>query len=170
MRNSQTAEPFSLLGERLRQLRSDAQETLADTSGAVEIEVNQLISYELGRSRPSEEVLLLLINHFKPQDVEALKLWKLAGYASEAEPADGLTVLYTDSIEINASRLGVTIDFLQSTNAGVGPKSVSRIGMSREQAESLLKTLMIALTKANQQNQRLLSPKDEPETPKADIL
>ncbi len=164
MRDSRTTEPFSLLGGQLRQLRSQARETLAEASSAVEISIGQLISLEMGKSRPSEELLLLLLNHFKPKDTDALKLWKLAGYGGDAEFAEFMPILYAQGIEVNASKSGLTIDFVQSDSPEAESRNVSRIGMSREQAEGLIKTLILALTATHPRNQKLLLPKDDSET------
>jgi transcriptional regulator with XRE-family HTH domain len=72
--------PYRPLGRRLKALREKARESLAEVSGAVEIDVRELASFELGQSRPNEEVLLMLISHFSAQDEEAVQLWELAGY------------------------------------------------------------------------------------------
>src|SRR6266705_3475310 len=72
--------PFKSLGERLKGLRQKLQESVAEVSGAVEIEEKALERMEQGYERPSEDILLLLINHFNIQDDEAAGLWKLAGY------------------------------------------------------------------------------------------
>src|SRR5665811_1650474 len=71
---------FRQLGKTLKDLRDRANETLAEASGAVEIDVKQLVGFELGHNRPTEDVLLLLISHFGVRDDEAVKLWELAGY------------------------------------------------------------------------------------------
>jgi transcriptional regulator with XRE-family HTH domain len=65
--------PYRGLGRELKALRSRAKESIAEASGAVEIDEKQLASYELGQARPSEDVLLLLISHFGAKDKEAVK-------------------------------------------------------------------------------------------------
>ena len=72
--------PYQYLGERLKKLRESKSETLADVSDAVEIAPTDLKEFELGKDRPSEDVLLLLFNHFDIEEVHANELWKLAGY------------------------------------------------------------------------------------------
>lgn len=67
-------------------MRQRFQESLGETSGAVEIAVEQLDRYERGTELPSEDILLLLINHFNLPDDEALKLWELAGYDRNSVP------------------------------------------------------------------------------------
>src|ERR1700690_2102378 len=101
--------PFRPLGKRLKALRDQANETLAEASGAVEIDVKQLASFELGQARPTEDVLLLLISHFGAKDDEAVRMWEMAGYglaqipvahlASDetlSQPATDQSVLFTD--------------------------------------------------------------------------
>ena len=168
MRDKQTAEPFKSLGEELRALRTKACESLPETSGAVEIDVKQLASYELGKSRPNEETLLLLISHFGPQDSHAMRLWRLAGYANTDESIGSDVVedqpaLFTDLVEITANQYGLLVDFKQAGAANKAPKSVARLGMSREHAESIIRTLALALAKtAGNSDKRLMAPGNEP--------
>src|SRR3989344_7970311 len=79
--------PYKPLGKKLKELRNQANESLAEASGAVEIDVRQLASYELGQARPAEDVLLLLISHFGVKDDEAVRLWEVAGYSMAKIPA-----------------------------------------------------------------------------------
>src|SRR3954466_15482690 len=79
--------PFRPLGRQLKELRTRANESLAEASGAVEIDVRELAGYELGKDRPSEDVLLLLISHFGAKDDEAVRLWEMAGYSTDKVPA-----------------------------------------------------------------------------------
>ncbi len=72
--------PHKTLGKYLKSLRQKFQESLGETSGAVEIMVEQLDRFERGSELPSEDILLLLISHFALQDDEAVELWDLAGY------------------------------------------------------------------------------------------
>src|SRR3954469_20349750 len=72
--------PFKTLGEKLKIIRQKLHESVAEVSGAVEIEEQVLSRIEQGHERPSEDILLLLINHFGMQDDDAAKLWQLAGY------------------------------------------------------------------------------------------
>jgi hypothetical protein len=64
-------------------MRQRFQESLGETSGAVEIEVEQLDRFERGSELPTEDILMLLISHFNLQDDEAVELWELAGYDGE---------------------------------------------------------------------------------------
>jgi transcriptional regulator with XRE-family HTH domain len=158
MDESQLKSPFKKLGKGLKDLRQRANESLAEASGAVEIDVRELAGYELGKSRPTEDILLLLISHFGAKDDEAVKLWEMAGYGMEKIPAahmgnndskdtatDSTRVLYTDIVDVMVNNYGVVMSFMQG-----GPKdsahTVAKIGMSREHAKSVLKILEITLT------------------------
>ena len=151
--------PFGPLGRRLKRMRVIRQESLAEVSGAVEIEPDQLTSIETGVLRPNEEILLLLISHFNLKDEEADKLWKLAGYEQQTETAapasepqaafalnpEDLKIVYTDMIHISVNTYGVVMNFMQSSGAQSQPLAISRVGMSREHAESMLKLLQQSL-------------------------
>jgi transcriptional regulator with XRE-family HTH domain len=152
--------PYQTLGKTLKTLRQRANESLAEASGAVEIDVRELAGFELGKTRPTEDVLLLLISHFGAKDDEAVKLWEMAGYGMEKIPASHMAnsdsspplstletgkVLYTDIVDVMVNNYGVVMSFMQG-----GPKNsaqtVARIGMSREHAKSVLKILEITLS------------------------
>src|SRR3954469_9597819 len=115
MNESRQSSPYRKLGKTLKDLRHRANESLAEASGAVEIDVRELASFELGKARPSEDVLLLLISHLGAKDDEAVKLWEMAGYGMDKIPAshmansdiktvsstpDAGRVLYTDIVDI----------------------------------------------------------------------
>jgi transcriptional regulator with XRE-family HTH domain len=155
--------PFKPLGDKLKTIRQKLHESVAEVSGAVEIDEQSLQRIEQGRERPSEDILMLLINHFGMQDDEASTLWKLAGYDEphdhdhdHDEPESGRPdaqnrtmvmimavdprVIYSDGAQVTANANGVILGFSQ----GVGtPQAITtaKIGMSREQAYSLLRTL-----------------------------
>lgn len=150
------------MGKKLKALRDRANETLAEASGAVEIDVRQLASYELGHSRPTEDVLLLLISHFGTKDEEAVRLWELAGYGMSkvsdsqmanddqlkslpAEPEDA-RVLFTDVVDVVVNNYGVVMKFMQGTSPGSQPAVVAKVGMSREHAKSVLHILQVTLS------------------------
>lgn len=168
MSNEREQIPFKNLGERLRTIREKLHESVAEVSGAVEIDESALKQIEQGESRPSEDILMLLISHFNMQEDEATKLWKLAGYE---QPRDGdyipsrdqddapgnraavlimavdPRVIYSDSVQVTANQTGVVINFAQ----GVGtPQSITtaRIGMSRDQAQTVLYALQTALERS----------------------
>jgi transcriptional regulator with XRE-family HTH domain len=174
--------PFRPLGRRLKALRDKAKESLAEVSGAVEIDVRQLASFELGQSKPNEEVLLLLISHFGARDDEAVKLWELAGYGTTKVVATQMSsdnpatqnsslstsenpILFTDVVDIMVNNYGVVMNFMQSGGANAKPKSVAKVGMSREHAKSVLQILQVTLSQTEQilpklpnTNRRLIAP------------
>lgn len=161
---SESKIPFTSLGNHLKYVREQARQSLAEVSGAVEIDEEQLARIEAGLERPDEEVLLLLISHFGVQDREAIQLWELADYDSElpddirySHPAPSgkqtlmllvdVRTMYSDGLDVSITPAGVTLNFTQAANQGQ-PSSIARVGMSREQAESVLRSLEQALLRA----------------------
>lgn len=144
--------PYRSLGERLQSFRKKSRETLPEVSGAVELEADIIASYERGETRPSEDVLDLLIRHFDIAEDEADELWELAGY-SEAQhvhdiptaptlvmiPMDN-RIVYTDTANVTINNYGVVMNFMQN---GINnqPAAVARVGMSLEHAKSVLEVL-----------------------------
>lgn len=158
---------FRPLGRQLKALRDKAKETLAEASGAVEIDVRQLANYELGQSRPSEDILLLLISHFGAKDDEALRLWELAGYHVDKIPVVQLEtvdkqivsadnrILFTDIVDVVVNNYGVVMNFMQSGSPSSPPVPVAKVGMSREHAKSVLQILQITLNQTERGVQKL---------------
>lgn len=161
MQGKSESAPYRTLGNKLKALRENAKETLADASGAVEIDVKQLASYELGQARPTEDVLLLLISHFGAMDDEAVKLWELAGYGlskvssaqisneefslDTAIPSESPKILFTDVVDVIVNNYGVVMNFMQAAGPGTQAESVAKVGMSREHAKSVLRILEVTL-------------------------
>jgi transcriptional regulator with XRE-family HTH domain len=164
--------PLKDLGEKLKNIRQSMHETVADVSGAVEIDEQLLQRIEQGSERPSEDILLLLINHFGLTDKVASTLWEMAGYdymdedddqdhnhsGERLDPREAIQqgrsmvmimaidprIIYSDGVHITANTSGVVLNFAQ----GVGtPQSITtaRIGMSRDQAHALITTLQKTL-------------------------
>jgi transcriptional regulator with XRE-family HTH domain len=173
--------PYRPLGRRLKALREKAKESLAEVSGAVEIDVRELASFELGQARPNEEVLLMLISHFSAQDEEAVQLWELAGYgvtkissaqmisdisiSGQATTSTSNPILFTDVVDIMVNNYGVVMNFMQSSGPSSKPNTVARIGMSREHAKSVLQILQVTLSQTEQilpklpnSNRRMITP------------
>ncbi|HSX33243.1 MAG TPA: DUF3467 domain-containing protein [Candidatus Saccharimonadales bacterium] len=159
MSEDPTKLPFKVLGEKLRTIRQKLHESIGEVSGAVEIDEQALEQFELGKQRPSRDILLLLINHFGIQEEDADSLWQLAGYenfgdsAADEESDSGNStrtmimimavdprVIYSDGAQVTANAQGVVINFTQGAGT---PQALTtaRIGMSREQATALLHTL-----------------------------
>lgn len=180
--------PFRTLGKQLKALRMRCSESLAEASGAVEIDVKQLASFELGHVRPTEDVLLLLISHFGAKDDEAVRLWEMAGYGMERIPVAHLAneqnylqqsvsattdsqILFTDVVDITVNNYGVVMNFMQGASPSSKPHTVSRVGMSREHAKSVLQILQITLEQtekniASLNQPQLNSDKRTPDTKK----
>jgi transcriptional regulator with XRE-family HTH domain len=165
--------PFKTLGEKLKTIRQKLHESVAEVSGAVEIEEQLLSRIEQGHERPSEDILLLLINHFGMQDDDAAKLWQLAGYDQPHDHDHGQSsdasrtmvmimavdprIIYSDGVQITANNVGVVLNFSQN-NGAQQPLTTARIGMSREQAYGLLRTLERTL---EQSKPRQLPPSEQ---------
>jgi len=157
--SDETGTPFKTLGEKLKIIRQKLHESVAEVSGAVEIEEQQLARIERGQERPSEDILLLLVNHFGVQEDDAEKLFRLAGYDPQQERdndndqqnrtmvmimAVDPRIIYSDGAQAIANDSGVVLNFSQ----GAGTPhalTTARIGMSREQAYKLVAVLGKAL-------------------------
>jgi transcriptional regulator with XRE-family HTH domain len=170
--------PFQSLGERLKHLREGHRQSLAEVSGAVEIDSKQLKDIEQGVQRPSEDVLMLLASFFGLPDDETNQLWEMAGYSSEplateetAQPVYvmpmDLRIVYADMFHVALNDYGVMMNFMQSAGPGRQPLAVARLGMSREHAQQVLETLQKALSADNQPRRpRFLPNPDQSNDPK----
>lgn len=156
--SNESQAPYQYLGQRLKMLREGNDESVADVSGAVEITSADLERFESGRERPSEDILLLLFSHFEVEGGHADELWKLAGYKgrpdSDDDPDSGQNfphdhnhammimvdprIMYSDGVEVVAGNRGVVFNFSQVNGPDGKPLIISRIGMSRVQAEQLM--------------------------------
>lgn len=166
MNNAPQQKPYSTLGKHLRYLREQQLESLAEVSGAVEIDERALARIEDGHERPAEDILLLLISHFDMQDQEAVQLWELAGYdgnsSNQSKSEDILQdvlggqksvvvimgmdsrTMYTDSVQVISNDSGITMNF-GHLNSKKQAQPLAKLGMSYEQAEVVLQTLQQAL-------------------------
>ena len=168
--------PYEPLGSQLRSLRERNRESVAEVSGAVEIDEKDLTLIESGTERPSEDILLLLISHFAVEDDKAAELWQLAGYdkpATEEEHNHELVtqsnrqqtlmvmidprVMYSDSVEVVADSRGVVLNFSQNAGQQGQPLTISRVGMSREQAKMVMGILHQALYDLDNPKRKRLS-------------
>lgn len=174
--NSGKNQPYVSLGKHLKHLRERLNETVAEVSGAVEIDADALERIERGSERPSEDILMLLISHFNMQDQEAVQLWELAGYDDQKQPfnlqeelkasgkpvvmlfAMDMRTMYSDGLDIVTNKSGVTLSFTQSAgNDQTIP--VARVGMSLEQAEKAVALLQQAILQGKYgQSRKLLPP------------
>ncbi len=170
MLNPKLNQPYKELGESLKAWREKFHETISEVSNAVEIEVEVLEKIELGIDRPSEDILVLLINHFKLKDNDAMALWKMANYNDSnffdpnllnssiknnilngaslvmVMPVD-IRPLYSDQFDVSVGSSGIVLNFNQNLlDNQVLP--VARVGVSFEQATNIVKSLEAALLKA----------------------
>jgi len=156
--------PYAAFGRTLRDMRSRANQSLDEVSGAVEINKNELIRIENGEIRPSEEVLVLLISYFDPAEKDIMNLWRQAGYTkTDFETADSgelpqhtvlmtsidTRIVYTDVVHVMVNNYGVVMNFMQSSGTNNQPLAVARIGMSREHATSVLNILQKTLSQTS---------------------
>ncbi len=146
-------------GSYLKGIRNKRNETLADVSGAVEIDVVTLDRIESGNTQPSEDVLMLLISHFNLKEDEAVRLWQLAGFdhgklgyqinSTNEETLNALSneepILFTDGLQVSANKFGVIINFLQGLSADGKPVTISRLGMSRDHAKTIVEVIQKTL-------------------------
>jgi transcriptional regulator with XRE-family HTH domain len=159
-------QPFQSLGDTLKRIRTKRRESLAEVSGAVEIDIDMLSNIERGSARPSEDILLLLISHFNVKEDEATKLWELAGYDQDELPVanmandDGAVqpsvmvmptdarINYTDMVHVMVNNYGVVMNFMQGAGPNSQPLVVARVGMSKEHARSVLEVLQKTLAQS----------------------
>lgn len=171
-------QPFRELGQKLKSIRERLHESLLDVSGAVEVDIAMLEEIEGGVKRPSEDMLLLLINYFSVKEEEAGSLWRMAGYDkpkdSDKEPSPNselqnkpymmimpmdARVIYTDLVNVAVNNYGVVMNFMQNSGTNQ-PLAVARIGMSHEHAQSVLKVLQQTLDQHSKQNRTKLLSED----------
>jgi len=162
---------FNELGDHLKYVREQAKQSLAEVSGAVEIDEQKLARIEAGLEKPAEDILLLLISHFGVKDREAVQLWELAEYDSDlptelrldesGKPivmilAVDVRTMYSDNMDVSVNPNGVTLQFNQTVNNQTTP--VARVGMSHQQAEAVARTIQQALLQAKYGGTNLLGP------------
>jgi transcriptional regulator with XRE-family HTH domain len=164
---TQNLRPYKVIGLRLKKLREDAKESLAEVSEAIEISAETLRQIEQGTKCPDEDVLILLMGHFKVSGQESVKFWELAGYYKD-EPKEPLInedqikqimmvipidnkFAFTDSATIKSSSQSVLVDF--ELNIGnLKPQTVSRLGMSLDFAKKFVEDLKSQIALAEYQN------------------
>lgn len=157
--------PYQKVGGMLKAHRQAASKTIQDVSDAVEIEPAQLGMIEDGQIQPPEEILQLLISHFAIDPQDAIRLREMAGYTGFDEFDDFMSednsknpkeinvnipsdqqILYTDMVHVVANKYGVTLNFIQGVGPSGKPTVVSRVGMSKEHAQSILDVLQKSLS------------------------
>lgn len=162
--------PYLNLGKQLKSFRINHKESIEEVSGSIEINPNQLERYEAGLDRPDEEILELLISHYHVHYSVSEELYKLAGYDSyevQDEYIDFNTpeslieatqiakqimfvfasenkAQYTDGLRVDFNQHGLQLTFTQS-QGGSENQIVTKLGMSNEMADNVIKTLTLAL-------------------------
>lgn len=168
---------FGILGERLKFLREQWQQSIDEVCNALEIDEKTLRSFESGKIAPSAEMLDMLISHFLLTEDQAHDLRKLANYNNKDEVEDIISgvmddvmnkqlvmfmpvdsrIVYTDSMQATVNDGGVVLQFMQQAGAGQ-PIPVSRVGMSREHAEKMVEVLKATLKHHDENGPKKLQP------------
>lgn len=175
MSESAHNQPYKTLGLRLKMLREKLNMSLSEVSDAVEINPDLLTRIEEGKDCPAEDVFLLLMAYLKTPDEEAAKLWDLAGYSKEPTQTQNILddiaaakpivmlmqpdnrIIYTDAVNATVNSRGVVMNFLQDHGQG-RHVSVSRVGMSKDQAQNVIEVLQKTLGVSNQKPKSLPAP------------
>jgi DNA-binding XRE family transcriptional regulator len=174
-------QPYKVLGTRLKGMREKLHESVAEVSGAVEIDPDTLVDIERGERCPSEDVLLLLISYFNFQEEEAVQLWELAGYEEQDRTNGGSAlpnteetsvkpmvmlvqpdnrIMYTDTVNVTINKHGVVMNFMQNPAIpDAQPAVIARMGMSREHAKSVLEVLQQTLAQTEPTQKSLPAPR-----------
>jgi DNA-binding XRE family transcriptional regulator len=153
-------------GVAIKAIRVAANETRHNVADAIEITLNDLKKIENGDVLPTENILEMFISHFSLRDSEALRLWELAGYSFKEELAmafddnssnknqpkelnihvpHDMKILYTDMMHVSGNKYGIVINYIQGIGPTGKPTVVSRVGMSKEHAKSMLDVLKTSL-------------------------
>lgn len=177
-------QPYASLGKHLKAAREKAKLSLAEVSGAIEIDETELKKIEEGLKRPDEDLMILLFNYFNMADQEANQLWELGNYDTQIEDHiefDALEddnepsstaktmvmllamepkTMYSDGVQITWNKAGLTMEFSQANSRGKIP--VAKVGMSLAQANEVYKCLEKVLLQVKYGlDHKLLPPSDE---------
>lgn len=162
--------PYQALGQKLREARVRQRRTVAEASGAIEINELTLKEIELGQERPAEDTLLVLISYLNIKEDEASQMWELAGYNKQEDETkvdinqslamimpNDLRVVYTDMVHVMVNDFGVIMNFLQGAGPNNQPLAIARIGMSKEHAQSVLEILSKSLKQSESRTKKVSS-------------
>lgn len=159
------------LGLEIRRLREKAGLSLVEAAKAIGITRSHLNKIELDQSRPSQKKLKLILDYFgvDPSGSEILK--QLASRrankvttketqmnnkvdansqkatTSVAIDPNAKPVLYSESVFIQSSDFGLTMDFAQRVGLSDQQFVVARIGMSFEHANKMIEVINDQLQK-----------------------
>ena len=181
MTDKDSERPYKAIGDRLKFLREQWQQSIKEVSNTLEIDEDTLKSIENGKVLPEIETLDMFINHFllteeqaddlrqlvdstlgKSTDLNGLNIGfedMLAKQVVMYMPVDN-KVVYTDAMNANVNDHGVILQFMQQMPGSKQPAIVSRVGMSREHAEKVIKVLRSTLEQydTNRAKKSLPSP------------
>jgi len=189
MTDKNSEKPYKALGDRLKFLREQWQQSIREVSGTLEIDEKTLIAIEEGTVLPEYETLDMFISHFlltedQAEDLRQLvdnslsKNSDLTGFPPNLD--DALTkqlvmympidnkVIYTDGMNANVNDHGVILQFMQQTPASKQPMIVSRVGMSRQHAEKIIQVLKHTLEQYDANKGRKSLPGSENNKDKVD--
>ena len=180
MAEKKNEKPFKAVGDRLKFLREQWQQTIREVSDTLEIDEGTLRSIESGQTLPDIDVLDMLISHFLLTDDQADDLRQLVDNTLGKKAPDlgllpmGLDenlakqivmlmpsdnkVVYTDGMNANVNDHGVILQFMQQTPSSQQPAVVSRVGMSREHAEKIINVLKHTLDEYDRNKKQKLLP------------
>jgi DNA-binding XRE family transcriptional regulator len=153
--------PYVKFGKVLHTLRRTYHVSKKEFCGALEINEEYLQKLEEGVVKPSEELIEQMISHFALDDNLAENLWKLAGFTNDKLedmlsqtamlPLSELKVSYTDMVHVSVNNFGVVINFMQNVGPQNQPVVVSRLGMSKEHAQSVVDVMTRTLKASSEQ-------------------
>jgi transcriptional regulator with XRE-family HTH domain len=153
--------PFQRFGNIVHTLRRKYHVTSTELSASLEVDAEYLSLLEAGVEKPNEDIVEQLIGYFSLDDDMADNLWLLAGYPLERieevaiqpvyVPPSEQKASYTDMVHVSVNNYGVTLNFMQNIGTNNQPIVVSRLGMSREHAQSVVDVLTRTL-KASEQH------------------
>ena len=156
--------PYVKFGEVLHTLRRAYHVSKKEFCGALEINEEYLAKLEEGVEKPSEELIEQMISHFALDDNIADNLWRLAGFSNDkledmmaqtaTLPLSELKVAYTDMVHVSVNNFGVVLNFMQNVGPSNNPVVVSRLGMSKEHAKSVVDVLSRTLKASSEQQKK----------------
>lgn len=156
--------PYVKFGKVLHTLRRKYHVSKKEFCGALEINEDYLQKLEDGLEKPSEELIEQLISHFSLDDNLAENLWQLAGFSNDKledmvsqtafMPLSELKVSYTDMVHVSVNNFGVVLNFMQNVGPQNHPVVVSRLGMSKEHAQSVIDVLTRTLRASGEQHRK----------------
>lgn len=153
------------LGVAFRAYRLAAGESVEELALAIETESATIKEVEAGLLVPTGDMIELIARHYSLREQEARRLFELAGhkksdfdmnlettdidFAQLSKDYDVLIspVFYTDKADVASNKAGIVINFVQNGPSGDKPIVISRVGMSHQQAENVIRELQASLEK-----------------------